>query len=38
VSGTAVAGMVWLNESTSLPRIACLLLVVTGVIGIKLFD
>jgi quaternary ammonium compound-resistance protein SugE len=38
VSGTAVAGMVWLNESTSLPRIACLLLVVAGVIGIKLFD
>jgi quaternary ammonium compound-resistance protein SugE len=38
VSGTAAAGMVWLNESTSLPRIACLLLVVTGVIGIKLFD
>jgi quaternary ammonium compound-resistance protein SugE len=38
VSGTAVAGVVFLGESTSLLRISCVLLVVTGVIGIKLFD
>ncbi|MEH0935139.1 DMT family transporter [Micromonospora psammae] len=35
--GTAVVGMVALNESASLPRIACLLLVVAGVVGLKLF-
>ncbi|MEU0152617.1 DMT family transporter [Micromonospora fulviviridis] len=35
--GTAVVGMVALGESASLPRIACLLLVVAGVVGLKLF-
>lgn len=35
--GTAVVGMTWLGESTSLPRIACLLLVVAGVVGLKYF-
>ncbi|MFG1655777.1 DMT family transporter [Micromonospora chersina] len=35
--GTAVVGMVALGESASLPRVACLLLVVAGVIGLKLF-
>ncbi|WBB70342.1 SMR family transporter [Micromonospora sp. WMMD812] len=35
--GTAVVGMVALHESASLPRIACLLLVITGVVGLKFF-
>ncbi|GGR70044.1 quaternary ammonium compound-resistance protein SugE [Micromonospora fulviviridis] len=35
--GTAVVGMAALGESASLPRIACLLLVVAGVVGLKLF-
>ncbi|MEU9742029.1 SMR family transporter [Micromonospora chersina] len=35
--GTVVVGMVALGESASLPRIACLLLVVAGVVGLKLF-
>jgi quaternary ammonium compound-resistance protein SugE len=35
--GTAVAGMTLLGESASLPRILCLLLVVAGVVGLKVF-
>ncbi|SCF40146.1 DMT family transporter [Micromonospora mirobrigensis] len=35
--GTAVVGMLALGESASLPRIACLALVVAGVVGLKLF-
>ncbi|MBB5479717.1 quaternary ammonium compound efflux SMR transporter SugE [Micromonospora parathelypteridis] len=35
--GTALVGMVALGESASLPRILCLLLVVAGVIGLKIF-
>ncbi|MGW9193490.1 quaternary ammonium compound efflux SMR transporter SugE [Micromonospora chersina] len=35
--GTAVVGMVALGESANLPRIASLLLVVAGVVGLKLF-
>ncbi|WP_330440210.1 SMR family transporter [Micromonospora sp. NBC_00821] len=35
--GTALVGMLALGESASLPRILCLLLVVTGVIGLKIF-
>ncbi|MFI7280778.1 DMT family transporter [Micromonospora chersina] len=35
--GTAVIGMVALGESANLPRIASLLLVVAGVVGLKLF-
>ncbi|MGN9776732.1 DMT family transporter [Micromonospora sp. H33] len=35
--GTAVVGMVALNESASLPRIICLLLVVAGVVGLKVY-
>ena len=35
--GTALVGMVALGESASLPRIICLLLVVSGVVGLKLF-
>ncbi len=36
-AGTAVVGMVALGESASLPRIICLLLVVSGVVGLKVF-
>lgn len=35
--GTAVVGMVALGESASLPRVLCLLLVVCGVVGLKVF-
>jgi quaternary ammonium compound-resistance protein SugE len=35
--GTALVGMIALNESASLPRIICLLLVVSGVVGLKVF-
>jgi quaternary ammonium compound-resistance protein SugE len=35
--GTALAGMLFLGESSSLPRILSLLLVVAGVVGLKLF-
>ncbi|WP_433652289.1 DMT family transporter [Micromonospora zamorensis] len=35
--GTALVGMLALGESASLPRILCLLLVVVGVIGLKVF-
>ncbi len=35
--GAALVGMLALGESTSLPRIACLALVVAGVVGLKLF-
>ncbi|MGB2571349.1 DMT family transporter [Micromonospora citrea] len=35
--GTALVGMVALGESASLPRLLCLLLVVAGVVGLKLF-
>ncbi|MEU8332977.1 SMR family transporter [Micromonospora sp. NPDC048839] len=35
--GTALIGMLALGESASLPRVLCLLLVVAGVIGLKVF-
>ncbi|MEW2145825.1 SMR family transporter [Micromonospora vinacea] len=35
--GTALVGMLALGESASLPRILCLLLVVAGVIGLKIY-
>ncbi|MGW3889511.1 DMT family transporter [Micromonospora chokoriensis] len=35
--GTAVIGMLALGESASLPRILCLVLVVAGVVGLKIF-
>lgn len=37
VAGTALAGMLLLGESASLPRVLSLLLIVAGVIGVKLF-
>lgn len=36
-SGTALVGMLALNEPASLPRIACLALVIAGVVGLKIF-
>lgn len=35
--GTAVIGMVALGEPASLPRIICLLLVISGIVGLKYF-
>lgn len=35
--GTALVGMVALGESASLPRLLCLLLVVAGIVGLKVF-
>lgn len=35
--GTALVGMVALGESASLPRLLCLLLVVAGVVGLKIY-
>ncbi|MEU8658247.1 DMT family transporter [Actinoplanes philippinensis] len=35
--GTALVGMIALDEPASLPRILCLLLVITGVAGLKYF-
>ncbi|KOX08242.1 MULTISPECIES: DMT family transporter [Micromonospora] len=35
--GTALVGMLALGESASLPRLLCLLLVVSGVVGLKFF-
>jgi len=34
--GTAVVGMVWLGEATSVAKIVCLLLIVGGIVGLKL--
>lgn len=35
--GTALVGMVAFDESATVPRILCLLLVVAGVVGLKIF-
>ncbi len=37
VAGTALAGVVLLGEPASLPRVLCLLLILAGVVGLKLF-
>ena len=36
--GAAIGGVILFGESKSLPRIACILLIVAGVIGLKLFS
>ncbi len=36
VVGTTLVGVVWLGESTSLARLACIALIVAGVVGLKL--
>jgi len=35
--GTAVIGMAWLGESVNWQRIVCLLLVITGIVGLKFY-
>ena len=35
--GTALVGMVALGESAGVPRLICLVLVVSGVVGLKVF-
>ena len=35
--GTAVLGMILFDESAALIRIGCILLIVAGIIGLKLF-
>ncbi|KUP97793.1 DMT family transporter [Thermobifida cellulosilytica] len=34
--GTAVVGMAWLGETVSVAKICCLLLIVSGIVGLKL--
>ncbi|GAB3450644.1 quaternary ammonium compound efflux SMR transporter SugE [Streptomonospora sediminis] len=34
--GTALVGMVWLGEGASVAKITCLLLIVSGIVGLKL--
>ena len=36
-AGTALAGMLFLGESASVPRVLSLMLVVAGVVGLKVF-
>ena len=36
--GAAIGGVILFDESKSLPRIACILLIVAGVVGLKLFS
>ena len=35
--GTALAGMCWFGEPRDLPRIACIAMIVAGVVGLKVF-
>jgi quaternary ammonium compound-resistance protein SugE len=35
--GTALVGMIALGESASVPRLVCLILVISGVVGLKFF-
>jgi quaternary ammonium compound-resistance protein SugE len=37
-AGTAILGIVFLNEPRDLIRIICLLLIITGVVGLKVFS
>ncbi len=34
-AGTALVGMVWLGESTSLARLACIAMVIIGIVGLQ---
>ncbi|MBW7897076.1 MAG: quaternary ammonium compound efflux SMR transporter SugE [Opitutaceae bacterium] len=36
-AGTAIAGMLWFHESTSVVRLVCIGLIIAGVAGLKLF-
>lgn len=35
-AGTAVVGMLWLGEPATAARMACLVLIVAGIVGLKL--
>lgn len=37
-AGTAAIGMLWLNEPRSAARVACLLLIISGIAGLKLLS
>lgn len=37
-AGTAVCGMLFLGEPTTVARIVCIVLIVSGVVGLKLFS
>ena len=37
-AGTALLGMLWFNEPHEVMRIVCLLLIVAGTVGLKLFS
>ena len=37
-AGTALLGMLWFNEPREVMRIVCLLLIVAGTVGLKLFS
>ena len=37
-AGTAILGMVFLNEPRDLIRIVCILLIIAGVVGLKVFS
>lgn len=34
--GTAIAGILWFNESASLVRLLCICLIIAGIVGLKL--
>lgn len=36
--GTAILGMIFFDESRDIIRILCILLIITGIIGLKLFS
>jgi quaternary ammonium compound-resistance protein SugE len=36
--GTAIYGISFFNESRDLPRIICILLIVSGIVGLKIFS
>ena len=36
--GAAIGGVILFGESKSLPRIACILLIIAGVVGLKFFS
>jgi quaternary ammonium compound-resistance protein SugE len=37
-TGTAIIGMFFLGESKELARIICILLIITGIVGLKLYS
>jgi len=36
--GTALIGIIWLGEAASLPRIACLTMIIAGLVGLKFWS